>query len=63
MFFLTNGKSFCISFYNKGGELGAVNFGKHGVYICKTTVRYPAFLAIEQVMLSIGAKRGRGFGA
>ena len=47
MFFRALGKSFCSPFNNKAGELVAVNFGKHGIYLGKATIGDPAFLAIQ----------------
>ena len=53
MFFRTLGKSFKPTFNNKRGEFVSINLGKYGVYVSETTICYPAFLAIEKIILSI----------
>ena len=48
------GKTFETSFHDKCGELVSVDLGEYGIDIRKAAVGDPAFLAIQQIVLSIG---------
>src|SRR5687767_15797470 len=61
MFFGTLCKTIQSPFNNKGAELGAIYFGKYSIYISKTTISDPAFLSIQDIVLTIIAEFGSGF--
>src|SRR5687767_10464203 len=62
MFFRSLGKSFCSSFHNKTGELISIHFSEDGINIGKTAVSDPAFLAVQDIIFPICAKRSRCLG-
>ena len=59
MFFRSLGKTLKATLQDKGGKFISVHFGKYGIHIRKSTIRDPAFLPVQYIMLSVRRQNSR----